>query len=385
MVSQGRAWLPIFVLFAGLLVTAPGHTAEYVVDGFKLGDPVALGSLNSQSYNCRPSNDFADATQCERSQQTKGEAGNLTLAHTLIHSSDDVAIYIKVDAAPVVLSKTVIEREIPALSRKINEAPGKIIWLPADNNWDERDDLRDGKGYHGVLIDYVGDLQFSVEHGLPIYRITGGSGYVYSASFNTGGIGHRQYAAVDSSQITARQFRLSLEHILQKDRSLADDDYRLWPDVAFAARKLARDTSPQTANDALDQVFDKLHSNKLRSHVWSILPSGGIERLAAGMYSKLDVYGVHTRYPQSRADMESLVATNPTDPFIEFAYFTIGDFDKALKTKPKIIGNLLHYAIGYAIIQTLLEDSLKIAGKHIALKPVRGAGPRDAHRAVAGR
>jgi hypothetical protein len=202
MVSQGRAWLPIFVLFAGLLVTAPGHTAEYVVDGFKLGDPVALGSLNSQSYNCRPSNDFADATQCERSQQTKGEAGNLTLAHTLIHSSDDVAIYIKVDAAPVVLSKTVIEREIPALSRKINEAPGKIIWLPADNNaiiaviavwgqlgleevnWDERDDLRDGKGYHGVLIDYVGDLQFSVEHGLPIYRITGGSGYVYSAVFD---------------------------------------------------------------------------------------------------------------------------------------------------------------------------------------------------------
>ena len=308
-----RLWLTVLIFISLLPSAGTALAAQYVVDGFALGDGAGRSNPNYQSYSCRPSNGFADALRCERTQEMRGSAGRLTVFHTLIHANNGTAMYVMANASPVMLNKAIVEAEIEGLSKVIGQRPAQIKWAPADGPgrsaviavWgqatleeiqgDDLDTIASGKSpHHGVLIDYFGDLQASARSGPAVFRITGGPGYLYSASFDAQGRGHRHYVAIDADSTSDRECQLSLRAAIQKDQPLASDDYRLWPEVASAVRKLTRDTSPTIANGVVDRVFAELHSTKLRSHVWSILPAGAIQRLAAGQYSRIDIYGPNT-------------------------------------------------------------------------------------------
>ena len=45
----------------------------------------------------------------------------------------------------------------------------------------------------GLLIDYLGNLRRSAQQGLPIYSLTGGAGYIWSASVDRNNRGHMQF------------------------------------------------------------------------------------------------------------------------------------------------------------------------------------------------
>jgi TolA-binding protein len=381
----------IVALFGVLLTPASSHAAQYVVDGFTLGEQVASSNPNYQSYNCRSSDQFADATQCERVQNKKGKAGPISVSSKLIHAQDGAAIYAMVNAAPVTLSMAIVQKEIQDLSRVIGATPATVNWFTQDPKaptsviatWGDvkLEELNGGwlnaarSGGDpdlGMTVYPLGDPSQLYQYNLPIYRIGGGPGYVYSASFDATGQGHRQYVAIDALQLAVRHFRMSLRPILLKDQSLANDDYRLWPDVASITRILARNTSPKIANEQLDKLCSAYHAEKLRSHVWSILPLGAIDRLKQGVYSVLDVYGPQTKYPDIRRDAESFLATRPSDHFVEFAYLLVGDFDNALKANPNsIIVDVLNYASGYDALRSLLQDALRAA----RTRPTRNTPP----------
>ena len=381
------------MLFAEVFGAAPAQTAQYVVDGISLGDRVAPGGSKYRSYGCQPSNEFANATHCERTQILKGSLGRLTVVHALIHARDGTAMYIMADAAPVLLSKQIIQRELDDLTRSIHAPPARVEYNRQDNPtaviaiWgdvkleelssDDLMSLSKGQSPHqGVLVDYLGNLRYSAENFSSVYRIAGGAGYVYAADVDASGRGHRHYVAVNGSELAIRRFQMSLESLLQKDRSLAADDYRLWPDVANATRNLALDTSVKIANSVLDQVFNSFHANKLRSHVWAMLPLGATQRLSKHIYSRLDNYGAQTKYPKVRSDIESFLAHHRSDPFIEFAYFLIGDFDKAIAANPhSVISDVLHYASGYGTLRSLLYDTLNVLKTHVS--PTTPPGVRD--------
>ena len=53
----------------------------------------------------------------------------------------------------------------------------------------------------GILIDHIGNVQRSAQQGLPIYRVSGSAGYVWSASWNGRGRGTLRMAAVDASRL----------------------------------------------------------------------------------------------------------------------------------------------------------------------------------------
>jgi hypothetical protein len=55
----------------------------------------------------------------------------------------------------------------------------------------------------GLLIDFLGDLHKSAKLDLPLYRISGGPGYVWSTSFDQKGVGHLRFFAVDVSALDA--------------------------------------------------------------------------------------------------------------------------------------------------------------------------------------
>jgi tetratricopeptide (TPR) repeat protein len=363
---------------------APSHAAQYVVDGFTLGEQVASSNPNYQTYNCKPSNQFADATQCERVQTRKGKAGPITVSSTLIHSRDGGAFYVMVNAAPVTLNTAVVQKEIQDLSGVIGASPATVNWFTKDAKaptslvatWGDvkleelKGRLRDVAAWGGldlgVLVDPLGDPSLSHQHDLPIYQISGGPGYVYSASFDASGQGHRHYVAIDALQLAIKRFRMSMPPVLREDRTLANDDYQLWSKVASITRNLALSTSPKIANDQLDKICNEYHSDKLCSHMWSVLPLGAIEHLGNGEYWELDVLRPQTDYPDIRRDAESFLATQPSDHFVEFARFLVGDFAGALKANPNsVIRDVLQYASGFDVVESLLQDGLRIAKTHV--------------------
>ena len=372
--------------------TTSPYVGQYVVDGYVLGDLVDFNGPNYRSYDCKPSDEFEDAIQCERLRQRTSPRGPVNVSATLVHARNGVALYAMVNAAPVMLDTSMVQNEIKALSHAISAAPVSVIRFPQDTDtwvgpgrsvptsviaiWGEAklqeingttlNSIAAGENAHlGILVDFLGDPSLSAKQSFPVYRLVGGPGYIYSASFDASGKGHRHYVAVNASELAIRQFRLSLRGVLSKDQSLDNDDYRLWPEVATLTRTLALDTSPDTANQELDKIFDEGHPKKLSSHVWSVVPLGATIRLAKAQYWRHDKYGPNTKNTKVRADLLSFLASQPADPFVEFAYFLVGDFDAALKANPNsVIGNVLHYASGYKIMQSFVQEALAYANNH---------------------
>src|SRR5439155_5662858 len=54
----------------------------------------------------------------------------------------------------------------------------------------------------GLLIDYLGNFRRSAQLGLPIYRLSGGAGYLWSASVDRNDRGHLRLLAIDASELT---------------------------------------------------------------------------------------------------------------------------------------------------------------------------------------
>ena len=64
--------------------------------------------------------------------------------------------------------------------------------------------LAEGKSpKKGYLIDFIGNFAKSAKEGLPVYRISGGAGFVWAASTDPRGRGTLRFAAIDPSAMPA--------------------------------------------------------------------------------------------------------------------------------------------------------------------------------------
>jgi len=53
----------------------------------------------------------------------------------------------------------------------------------------------------GLLVDFLGNFTRSAKEGLPVYRISGGAGFLWATAFEVGGRGALRFAAVDASAL----------------------------------------------------------------------------------------------------------------------------------------------------------------------------------------
>lgn len=392
---------PIGILWMMLLRLAAPAAPEVelaslnTVDGFSLGAAVSANGQVYQSYTCRPSVDFGQ--RCEREQQVRSKSGTITVSNTLIQGQDGTVIYAMTNAAPVSLTMATVKAEIAGLTRDMNEQP-RLMWFPGDLNptsviavwgqarlekivnWSVLYDLSRGESQHlGLLIDTIGDIKKSAAGNSPIFRMRGGPGYVYAASFGDKVAGHRHYVAINSDALARLQFDVAMEKALEQDKSRAKDDYSLWPGIAAAARRYALDTSTQTATAEIDRFFDKVPSKKYLSHVWPILPSGPIEHLADNEYWPVDIYGPRTNHPTIRRELMNFVAAERSDHFVDLAYYVLGDYDQALKSNPKsVIGVAIRYARAHKAIQAITTDAVAFVEAHrVDKNPNYAAPPAD--------
>jgi hypothetical protein len=376
MIPMRRTYLLMFVCFLLLSFMTQAESVEYVVDGLKLGGNVT--GTGVQSYNCQLSDEFTQLVSCERTQ-TRNRGYDYSATSTIMHNEGGIAVLLRIKVTPVRMTKGEAQKEIDQLSKELGGKPLSVDWLDAyadrpasviarwgqvklDNiDLESSDAIEAGRNPRiGVLVDNLGDVQRSAKLGLQVYRISGGSGYVYSASFDNNGRGHRQYIAANGDELVVRQYQAALPSLLAQDQS-NNDDFQLWPKVADMTRRLARDTSPKIANEALDKAFERIQSKKYRSHVWAFLPGGAIEHLQIHQHWDVDIYGPKTGHPEIRNNIQAFLAGKPSDPFTEFLYYVIGEYERALQVNPKsVVADVLHYARGFRTLGPILHDAIQI-------------------------
>src|SRR5262249_1375168 len=188
--------------------------AKYVVAGLSLGSRVQFDSSNYREYKCSPSEQFDGLTWCQKTRQERRFA-NVT--YSILHSQDGTLVYVNRFQEPAFFGPNEADEAIRQYSTKIGEKPqikrlpprrgvpegmlatwGKIALEPLDD--ESIKTLAEGRSpKKGYLIDFIGNFARSAKEGLPIFRISGGAGFLWLASFDPIGRGILRFAAVDPS------------------------------------------------------------------------------------------------------------------------------------------------------------------------------------------
>src|SRR5215475_5226595 len=203
-----------YVVLYGGAIAAP---TEYAVDGVAVGTQLNFGSASYREYKCNPSDQFEGFVWCQKKRTDKERRRSYITAYSLLHSEDGNLSYINRSQEPAFFNPSEAELNIQQYSRNLGESArilkmphrsglpdgliavwGKITLEPLDQ--ESINILANGKNPRkGFLIDYLRDFTRSAKQGLPIYRIDGGPGFIWAASFDRKGRGTLRSAAVDVS------------------------------------------------------------------------------------------------------------------------------------------------------------------------------------------
>jgi hypothetical protein len=189
---------------------------QYVIDNIYLGGRVQFGSPSYREYRCLPSEQFAGFVYCQKQRLEKEARGSYTSSYSLLHSGLGTAVYINRFLEPAFFDGDEARADVDRLSKRFGSP--RIIPMPRQSgvpngliaSWgsvilDPLDagtarDLAEGREVRvGFMIDHIGNLRRSARQGLPVYRLRGGAGYVWAASWNQYGTGTLQLMTVDAS------------------------------------------------------------------------------------------------------------------------------------------------------------------------------------------
>jgi hypothetical protein len=215
------------------LAQAPGDSGRtpggpqdpvYAVGGLTLGARVPFDSAAYREYKCGPSDQFDGFTWCQRIRQDKERRGAFAATYSILHARDGRIAYLNRVQVPAFFGPDEAEQDIQRYSRQLGEQPrtvtmprrpefsygtlatwGKVVLEPLDRESLER--LLEGRRptTKGYVIDFIGDFARSAKEGLPIYRLSGGAGFVWVASYDQKGRGTLRFSAVDASAISPPQ------------------------------------------------------------------------------------------------------------------------------------------------------------------------------------
>ena len=191
----------------------------YVVAGSALGSRIQFDSSDYREYKCNPSEQFAEFTWCQKTRQEREPRGSANVTYSILHSHDGLVVYVNRYQEPAFFGPNEAVEAIRRNSTKMGETAqikrlpprrgfpegvlatwGKVTLEPLDS--DSINTLAEGRSpKKGYLIDFIGNFARSAKEGLPIYRISGGAGFLWVTSYDQRGRGTLRFAAIDSSAI----------------------------------------------------------------------------------------------------------------------------------------------------------------------------------------
>jgi outer membrane biosynthesis protein TonB len=217
----GTVAIVLFGLFASVNVKAQTSTTPYAVNGLELGARLAPNSGAYKGYNCTPSGQFAGLTWCSRSVAEKGSYGQKSASQSLLRATDGTVVYANRAVDLTSFREDAAKKELQRLAQRygtprIIDMPrkpksqqgmiaswGDVVLEPLDAA--SVSQLALGKSPNkGLIIDFLGNFRRSAQLGLPVYRMTGGAGFVWATSFNQKGAGTLRFAAVNPLALSPR-------------------------------------------------------------------------------------------------------------------------------------------------------------------------------------
>ena len=142
----------------------------------------------------------------------------VTRSHSILQSQDGTAYYVNSYFEPAFFDPNDIQNEIDRMSSEFGRQ-ARIIQMPQREGlpnavmaiWgaiqleplrpDEISVVASGGGHPGILVSFLGDLERSAKAGVPVYRLAGGAGFLWAATFDQNGKGVLRYLAIDDSKI----------------------------------------------------------------------------------------------------------------------------------------------------------------------------------------
>jgi hypothetical protein len=202
---------------AGLTAQAARAASPYAVDGIAL----AASMVPAREYQCSASEEFADYTWCQRKRQERGRKGAFSSTNSILHDRDGDVAYVNREIRPAFFAGNDIQTELKRLAARFG-APARQTRLPEHEDlsaaviavWgslqlEELDEKNRAAlesaalSQQSLLVDHLGDVRRSLQLGLPIYRLSGGPGYLWSAASNRNGRGHLRFLAIDVAALIA--------------------------------------------------------------------------------------------------------------------------------------------------------------------------------------
>jgi hypothetical protein len=257
------------------------QSSTYTVSGIALGAIVRLDSSAFRDYKCSPSDQFVRFTWCQKTRQEKERRGKFSSTYSILYSRGGVAVYIDRYLEPAFFGAREADDDIRQYSRNIGETAritrmpqragfpdgilaswGKVELEPLDN--DSINLLAEGRRptTKGFVVDFIGDFARSAKNGLPIYRISGGAGFVWVASFDQRGRGTLRLTAVDPSVLapaTTPNAPIETVESAKEKEAIADSTIQLSRGEAekeFAEQaKIDAERGREDAEKARDEVL----------------------------------------------------------------------------------------------------------------------------------
>ena len=193
-----------------------GVPSIYSVAGVRVGARVQFDSSEYREYSCHPSERFHRFTLCRKIREGKERRGAFRAVHSLLHAADGTVVYVSRYQDPAFFRFDKVVRDIYRYSRHFGEAPriervhgpgssraviaswGKVAMEQLDEI--SLRTLASGQSPRkGYLIDFMGDAARSAREGLPVYRLSGGAGFVWAGNFDQKGRGTLRFAALEAS------------------------------------------------------------------------------------------------------------------------------------------------------------------------------------------
>jgi hypothetical protein len=194
---------------------------SYTVNGLALGAQVKSGSAAYKGFDCSPSELFKGFTWCHKTSTEKKSGTKINSSYSVLRSADGAVVYTNQSSEPSSFTSKEVKTEIQSLTQKYGAQP-RVLNMPRKPEFAEGvialwgdvalepldagsvSVLATGKSPgKGLLLDFIGNLRRSAQVGLPIYRLAGGAGFVWSASYGKKGGGALRSAAVDASAFSA--------------------------------------------------------------------------------------------------------------------------------------------------------------------------------------
>ena len=212
---------------AQIATAQTGRVSAYSVDGLALGERVQPNNAGYREYKCGPSHQFDGFRWCQKARQQKEPRRSFKVTYSLLHTRDGTVVYVNRYEAPAFFGPNEADEDIQRYSRRLGELAritkmqhrpgipdgilatwGNVELKPLDSEsisafrkGSTKGGTTRGSTKKGYFVDFIGNFARSVKEGLPIYRISGGAGLIWIASFDQKGRGTLRLAAVDASAL----------------------------------------------------------------------------------------------------------------------------------------------------------------------------------------